>query len=302
MNHNPPFLKTGNKIAIAATARKIAAEEIESAISIFKSWGLDVVINESLFESENQFAGNDLIRTKNLQSYLDDKNISAIVCARGGYGTVRIIDKLDFSGFNKNPKWICGYSDITVLHSHLLTHSHLQTLHCTMPINMQEGKEDEESIASMKNALFGQQLHYQVSPNPLNKSGEANAALVGGNLSVLYSLLGSSSDIDTNGKILFLEDLDEYLYHIDRMMLNMKRNGKLSNLKGLIVGGMSDMKDNAIPFGKTAEEIICDHVKEFDYPVCFGFPAGHEKKNLAMKFGAEISFTVNDEGCSITFS
>jgi muramoyltetrapeptide carboxypeptidase len=295
MSIAPAYLKSGDKIAIVATARKVSREEIQPAIKLFTNWGLQVIIHDDLFAIDNQFAGDDAHRAKALQRYLDDPSIRAIICARGGYGTVRIIDQLDFTNFVAHPKWIIGYSDITVLHSHIYRYHGIQTLHAAMPINMQEFNADEESMLSLKQALFGNVLSYSFPSHPLNSKGEATGELVGGNLSVLYSLLGSPSDIDTTDKILFLEDLDEYMYHIDRMMMNMKRNGKLDRLKGLIIGGMNDMKDNTIPFGKTAEEIIHDQVKEFNYPVWFGFPAGHEKRNMAMKLGATASMLVQKE-------
>lgn len=298
---SPPFLKPGDKIAMTATARKVSREEMQPAIDIFQSWGLTVFLPDELFESENQFAGNDETRTKNLQKLLDDETIKAVFCARGGYGSVRIIDQLNFSLFTSKPKWIVGYSDITVLHNHINKNLNIQTLHATMPINMQLHNADEESISSLKKLLFGENISYQIASHPFNKKGEVKAKLVGGNLSVIYSLLGSNSDIDTTGKILFLEDLDEYLYHIDRMMMNLKRNGKLQNLAGIVIGGMSDMKDNAIPFGKTAEEIIFSHLKDFNYPICFGFPAGHEKKNLALKLGSEVLLKVENAFSQLSF-
>ena len=301
MSISPPFLKPGDKIAMTATARKVSREEMQPAIDIFQSWGLTVFLPDELFESENQFAGNDETRTKNLQKLLDDETIKAVFCARGGYGSVRIIDQLNFSLFTSKPKWIVGYSDITVLHNHINKNLNIQTLHATMPINMQLHNADEESISSLKKLLFGENVSYQIASHPFNKKGEVKAKLVGGNLSVIYSLLGSNSDIDTTGKILFLEDLDEYLYHIDRMMMNLKRNGKLQNLAGIVIGGMSDMKDNAIPFGKTAEEIIFSHLKDFNYPICFGFPAGHEKKNLALKLGSEVLLKVENAFSQLSF-
>jgi len=301
MSIKSPFLKLGDTIAIVASARKISREEMQPAINIFTSWGLKVNINDDLFQSENQFAGSDEIRAKNLQQFLDDNSIRAIFCARGGYGTVRIIDKLNFDKFSKNPKWIVGYSDITVLHSHIHSKLKIETLHGTMPINMQLQNANEESILSVRNFLFGEKVSYEIPTHPLNKEGEAKAQLIGGNLSVLYSLLGSDSDIDTKGKILFLEDLDEYLYHIDRMMMNMQRNRKLAHLSGLIIGGMSDMKDNAIPYGKTAEKIIFDLVKAYNFPICFGFPAGHEQRNLALNLGAEITLKVTPHISKVLF-
>ncbi len=297
----PEYLKLGDKIAITATARKVSREEMQPAINIFKSWGLNVVIPDDLFQTENQFAGSDVVRMQCLQKFLDDETIKAIFCARGGYGTVRIIDQLNFNSFLSKPKWIVGYSDITVLHSHIHSHLNIETLHATMPFNMQLQNIEEESISSLKKMLFGEKISYQISSHQLNKTGEVKAQLVGGNLSVLYSLLGSNSDIDTFDKILFLEDLDEYLYHIDRMMMNMKRNGKLSHLAGLIIGGMNDMRDNVIPFGKKAEEIIYDHIKGLNYPVCFGFHAGHEKINLALKFGSKVSLNVGKDFSRLIF-
>jgi muramoyltetrapeptide carboxypeptidase len=302
MSVTPAYLKSGDSIAIVATARKISREEVQPAIDIFTSWGLKVFISNDLFETDNQFAGNDAHRILAFQKYLDDPTIKSIICARGGYGTVRIIDQLNFSSFVEHPKWIIGYSDITVLHSHIHTHFNIQTLHATMPINMQGFNADEESILSLKSALFGGLISYAFPSHKLNKTGEAKGQIVGGNLSVLYSLLGSSSDIDTMDKILFIEDLDEYLYHIDRMMMNMKRNNKLAHLAGIIVGGMSDMKDNTIPFGKTAEEIIYEHVKEYTYPVCFGFPAGHQKQNFALKLGTEVLLKSAQNTSSLIFN
>jgi muramoyltetrapeptide carboxypeptidase len=227
---------------------------------------------------------------EDLQTMLNDPLIKAVISARGGYGTVRIVDKIDFSQFKKTPKWIVGYSDITVLHSHV-NNLKIETLHATMPVNFTKNLEATESL---RKALFGENLNYQIEAHPMNKKGGAQGIVVGGNLSLIYALTGSVSDIDTNGKILFIEDLDEYLYHIDRMMMNLKRSGKLSNLAGLIVGGMTDMKDNTIPFGKTAEEIIIDAVKEFNYPVCFNFPAGHVDKNMAIYLGREAKLKVAD--------
>ncbi|MDP1745373.1 MAG: LD-carboxypeptidase [Bacteroidota bacterium] len=286
----PPFLKKGDKIGIIAPARKISKEEIQSAIDIFNAWGLEVVLSKNLFNADNQFSGTENERAEALQIMLNDDSIKAIISARGGYGTIRIIDKIDFTNFKKHPKWIIGYSDITVLHSHINNFG-IETLHATMPINFTKNAEATETL---RKALFGEQLNYEVESYPLNRKGKAEAELIGGNLSLIYALTGSVSDIDTKGKILFIEDLDEYLYHIDRMMLNLKRSGKLDHLAGLIIGGMTDMKDNTIPFGKTAEEIIIDAVKEYDYPVCFNFPAGHVEKNLALYFGRVVKLKVAD--------
>ena len=276
----PPFLKQGDNVAIVSTARKITKEELSFAVDKLKEWGLDIVFGEHLFEEHNQFAGNDEMRTSDFQKALDNDSVKAIICARGGYGTVRIVDGLDFSKFEKTPKWVVGYSDVTVLHSHISDNFGVQTIHGTMPINFETNTQ--EALSSLQKALFGKQLTYEFPPHKLNRKGSCEGELIGGNLSILYSLIGSPSDIDTKGKILFMEDLDEFLYHIDRMMQNLKRSGKLSNLAGLIVGAMSDMKDNAVPFGQTAEEIILEAVAEFDYPVCFGFPIGHIDDNRAI--------------------
>lgn len=294
----PPYLKTGDKVAIVATARKISADELRPAKMIMKLWGLEVVYGEHIFKEADQFAGNDHERAMDLQWALNDPEIKAIICARGGYGTVRIIDRIDFAAFTKQPKWIVGYSDITVLHEHVNQNFGITTLHATMPINFEKNAEATESL---RKALFGEAIEYTVEPHALNVNGRAKAELVGGNLSLIYALAGSSSDIDTNGKILFIEDLDEYLYHIDRMMMNLKRSGKLSGLAGLVVGGMSDMKDNTVPFGKTAEEIIYDAVKQYGYPVCFNFPAGHIDRNLAIYLGREAELEVASDGVKLGF-
>ncbi len=285
----PPYLKKGDKIGIVAPARKISKEEIRFAVDTFEKWGLKVILGENLLGDENQYSGSDEQRADDLQKMLDDNSIHAIISARGGYGTLRIIDKLDFKKFQEKPRWIIGYSDITVLHSHIHQNFEIETLHATMPINF---SKDEESVETLRKNLFGEEIIYKINSHPLNRKGNAEGELVGGNLSLLYAMKGSKSGISTSGKILFIEDLDEYLYHIDRMIISLKRSGKLSHLAGLIVGGMTDMKDNPIPFGKTAEQIIFDAVKEFDYPVCFGFPAGHAQKNLALPFGRRAKLKV----------
>ena len=292
----PPHLKKGDKIAIIASARKIALEELGAAISVFKNWGLDVVLGDNLFKQNNQFSGTDAERAADLQTALDDKSIKAVISARGGYGTMRIIDKIDFSGFIEQPKWVIGYSDITVLHSHIHTLG-IQTLHATMPINF---SKNEEAVETLMKTLFAKEFAYEFEASVFNKKGVAEAEVVGGNLSLLYALSGSISDVDTKGKILFMEDLDEYLYQIDRMLLNLQRAGKLRHLAGLLVGGMTDMKDNAIPFGKTAEEIIIDAVKEYDFPVCFNFPAGHVDRNLALVLGKRMKLVVDESGSSLS--
>ena len=288
----PEYLKQGDKIAIVSPSRKITAEEVRPAINTFQEWGLEVVAGEYLYSAYHQFAGSDEERLSDLQKMLDDDSVKAIVCSRGGYGTVRIIDEIDFSKLRENPKWIVGYSDITVLHSHIQKHYAIETLHAVMPVNFPAAGKNDLSVASLKKALFGETLEYELSVDSHFRKGMAEGILTGGNLSILHSLTGSDSDIETAGKILFLEDLDEYLYHIDRMMMNLKRSGKLEKLAGMIVGGMSGMHDNEVPFGKTANEIILSAVQEYDYPVCFNFPAGHLNENLAMIFGRKVGLRV----------
>lgn len=286
----PPYLKKNDTIGIFACARKVTLIEIQPAIDIFKSWDLQVVLSKNLFDADHQFSGTDELRTVDLQTMLNDATIKAIISARGGYGTLRIIDQLEFQHFNKHPKWVIGYSDVTVLLAHIYNIG-VETIHATMPINFNKSLE---SLNSLHAALFGEPLVYKFEGHVLNKFGVAKGELIGGNLSILYALIGSNSDVDTTGKILFIEDLDEYLYHIDRMMVSLKRAGKLSQLAGLIVGGMTKMRDNQIPFGKTAPEIILDAVKEYNYPVCFNFPAGHTAKNVALYFGRRAMLTIEN--------
>jgi muramoyltetrapeptide carboxypeptidase len=296
----PPYLKPGDKVAIVATARKVSFAEMEPAIRLFKAWGLEVVTGSYLTSEYCQYAGTDEQRTSDMQQMLDNAVVKAIFCARGGYGSVRIIDRLDFTKFVASPKWIVGYSDITVFHSHIHRHFGIETLHGPMPINFPENGIATTAIESLRKTLFGEEIEYTIPANPLNRKGTARGQIVGGNLSILYSLSATLSDLETDGKILFIEDVDEYLYHIDRMMMNLKRSGKLNNLAGLIVGGMTKMNDNAIPFGRTAEETISDAVLEFRYPVCFGFPSGHQAENKSLIIGREAELSVHDN-CTLVF-
>ena len=290
----PPYLKKGDKIGIVAPARSITFEEVHPAIRFFQRHELEVVLGTYVFSRDRQFAGTDEQRRKDFQHMLDDDKIRAIVCARGGYGTVRIIDKLDFTKFCEHPKWIVGFSDVTVLHAHIHRQFGIETLHAAMPVNIRSEKQDD-TLKTMMNALFGSRISYTFSKPLLSREGIAGGILVGGNLSILYNLMGTASEPDTKGKILFIEDLDEYLYHLDRMMMNLKRAGKLSGLNGLIVGGMKKMNDNVIPFGLTANEIIADNVKEYRYPVCYDFPAGHVDPNLALILGRKATLKVGKE-------
>ncbi len=297
----PPYLKPGDKIGIVSTARKITREELQPAVECFEKEGFEIVFGKNLFKELNQFSGTDEERAEDFQLMMDNPEIKAILCARGGYGTVRIIDKLDFSTFKKTQKWICGFSDVTVLHSHIWQNFEIETIHSIMPVQLKKLGGESDAAKTLVKSLKGDTLDYQFPAHTLNREGNAEAIIVGGNLSILYSLLGSVSDIDTAGKILFLEDIDEYLYHIDRMMMAMKRAGKLDKLKGLAVGGMSDMKDNTIPFGKNAEEIIVDAVKEYDFPVCFHFPAGHIDDNCAIYIGKNAKLEVGKAKSTLVY-
>jgi muramoyltetrapeptide carboxypeptidase len=291
----PSYLKKGDRVAVVSPARKISREEMAPAIKLFTDWGLEVVEGEHLYATHAQYAGSDSERRADMQRMLDDDSIRAIICARGGYGTVRIIDSLDFSRFAASPKWIVGYSDVTVLHSHIHRHNNIETLHAIMPVNFKDKCESNPSLNSLKKALFGKELKYSIPGDAANRKGSGKAPIIGGNLSILYSLTNTNSDISTNGKILFIEDLDEYLYHIDRMMQNLRRSGKLEGLAGLIVGGMVGMHDNSVAFEKTATEIIAEVVEDYPYPVCFNFPAGHLDDNRALILGREAVLEVSNE-------
>lgn len=299
MTIQPPALQQGDTVAIIATARKITREELQPAIDLLEQWGLNTVIGRTIGLDNHQFAGTDEERRLDLQQALDDYAVKAIWCARGGYGTVRIIDNLDFTIFKKNPKWLIGFSDVTALHSHIHNLGY-QTLHSIMPITVKGNTH--EALMSLKKSLFCEPLNYTIAAVEHNKRGKASGEIIGGNLSMLYSILGSESSINTNGKILFIEDLDEYLYHIDRMMMNLKRNGYFKNLKGLVVGGMTKMHDNTIPFGKNAIEIILDNIKEYNFPVCFEFPAGHLKDNRTLVMGKKANLNVSDSSVSLDFN
>lgn len=293
----PNFLKKGSVVGILSTARKISLEEIKPAIDLLKSWELNVIIGKTIGTTDNQFSGTDTIRTLDFQQMIDNPNIDAIWCARGGYGTIRIIDQLNFRTFLRNPKWVIGFSDITVLHAHLHQIG-VKSLHAPMPINIQ--KNTKNSLKSLKKTLFDIESSDFHSKTTYNKNGVGRGKLVGGNLSILYSLLGSKTSIDPSGKILFIEDFDEYAYHIDRMLQSLKRSGILSNLNGLIVGNFTRIHENMIPFGKTVEELILEIVKEYDYPVCFDYPAGHIDDNTALILGNEVELVVKNKETTLS--
>jgi muramoyltetrapeptide carboxypeptidase len=290
----PPFLQKDDKVAIVSPARSITFEEVHPALRLFQKWGLVAELGTHVFDSADQFAGTDDHRLTDLQQMLDDPNVRAVICTRGGYGTLRIIDRIDFTGFVDHPKWIVGYSDITVLHAHIQKKYGIRTLHAIMPYTIKSDEPADESCESLRKALFGEKIIYQRPATFWDRPGLSEGILTGGNLSILYALMGSVSEPDTEGKILFLEDVDEYLYHIDRMMMNLKRAGKLERLKGLVIGGMTGMRDNAVPFGRTAQEIVKEAVAGYDYPVCFDFPAGHDERNLALILGGRVRLKVGE--------
>lgn len=295
----PPFLKQNDKIRIVAPAGKIKKDFVISSIEWLKNQGFNVILGKHVFDVYNQFAGKDDDRATDLQEALNDPEASMIVCARGGYGTVRVINKLDFSKFLEKPKWLVGFSDITVLHNRL---NWLKVASIHEPMLRHFPKPESkisESINSLFSILEGKKQKYISPKNKLNREGKATAEMVGGNLSIIFSMRGTTDDLDTEGRILFLEDVGEYLYHTDRMIQNLKLGGKLDKLAGLVVGKFSRMKDNSISFGRNAYEIIYDAVSEYSYPVCFGFPAGHNKKNLALAFGMKWELKVSEKESSL---
>jgi muramoyltetrapeptide carboxypeptidase len=295
------FLVPGDCIGIVAPARKVAPHEVHAAISLIEKNGFRWKLSKNLYATDNQFAGEDRLRAFDLQQMIDDDEVKAVFCARGGYGTLRIIDAIDFRKFAVSPKWICGFSDVTVLHSHLHQNLGMQSIHSAMPLTFPQDGDENEAVKQLFAMLTGKTQQLCFPPHPLNRMGHANGVLTGGNLSILYCLAGSASDVNTDGKILFIEDLDEYLYHIDRMMISLKRAGKLTHLKALLVGGMNDMRDNTVPFGKNAEEIIADCVKDYAYPVLFNLPAGHIPDNLPLMFGAAIEIWAGPQDAGLRF-
>lgn len=300
-NITPSPLKVGDCIGIIAPARKVLQQEVHPAIKFLTGKGFMVKTAPHLYASFHQFAGTEEQRASDFMEMIEDKSVKAILCARGGYGSVRLLEHMNFRKLQQTPKWIVGYSDITVFHGLLNGWYGIETIHGPMPFNFPADGLGNESLDCLLRVLMGENPTYTVAPNPFNKSGKAEGTLVGGNLSILYSLSGTDADINPQGKILFIEDLDEYLYHIDRMMMNLKTSGKLNSIVGLIVGGLTEMKDNHTPFGFTPYEIITNALKEYNIPVCFDFPAGHVDPNLSLIMGRKIQLEVNSSGSTITF-
>ncbi|MFZ9261961.1 MAG: S66 peptidase family protein [Chitinophagaceae bacterium] len=291
----PPFLKPGDTIGIVCPGGFMAKEKVLNCVSTLKKWGYKVQLGKTVGgKSKNYFSGSDDERLFDVQSMLDDKNIDAIIFGRGGYGTTRILDRLDFRRFKKNPKWIVGFSDITILHTYLQKQLKISSIHGPMCGAFNKGPKENQFILSLKDALEGKPTIVQSEFHSLNNTGKTTARIIGGNLCLLAHGIGTNAELETSGKILFIEDIGEQLYNIDRMMLQLKRSGKLSKLKGLIVGGFTDNKDTERPFGKNAYEIIFDHIKEYDFPTCFGFPIGHDEENVAIQLGLKYTLEINN--------
>jgi muramoyltetrapeptide carboxypeptidase len=289
----PPYLQKGDCIGLVCPAGFMPVEKVSECIRVLnEEWGFTSKVGKSIGNQFHYFSGTDDERLQDFQRMLDDDEVKAVLCARGGYGLSRIIDRIDFSKFKKQPKWIIGFSDVTILHAHIYRNYYIATLHAPMANAFNDGGFQNEYVQSLKNALEGKKIKYQVPVHEYNRKGEGVGELVGGNLALLAHIVGSDSDLKTRGRILFIEDVGEYLYNIDRMMYQLMRSGKLDKLAGLIVGGFTDMKDTERPFGQTAYEIIREAVKEYDYPVCFGFPVSHEKENYALKMGVGYKLKV----------
>jgi muramoyltetrapeptide carboxypeptidase len=303
----PPYLKTGDTIGITCPSGFSTLEDIQPAVQMLQQWGYQVKIGNTIGKRDFTFGGTDAERTADFQMMLDDTTVKAILCATGGYGAVRIIDQLNLRNSRKHPKWMIGFSDITVLHSHFHQVHQIATLHAKMCGSFPKDwaaadPVQQDAILSIQQALTGHTFQYPVQPCLHNRNGVAEGVLVGGNLRILENMNGSASAIDTKGKILFVEDVSEPLYNIDRMFCNLLRAGKLAHLKGLIVGGFTDMKpDNpASPFGRDVFTIVKEKTAKFNYPVCFDFPVGHQKSNFALKCGVKHRLTVSDITVSLT--
>lgn len=294
MIKTPPYLEKNDTIGIVCPSGYMSYEKAAECIRVLQEeWGYKVKVGKTLGgDSPTYFSGTDEERLNDLQQMLDDDEVKAVLCARGGYGMTRIIDKIDFKKFKKQPKWIIGFSDITLLHSHLYSNYYISSLHAPMAAAFNDAGYINRFVLSLKDALENKTAKYSCEPHEFNKKGEAIGELIGGNLALLVHAIGTDSEIKTKGRILFLEDVSEYVYNIDRMMHQLKRSGKLKNLAGLIIGGFTDTKDTDRPFGKSAYDIINDLIKEYDYPICFGFPVSHEKENYALKIGVGYKLRV----------
>jgi muramoyltetrapeptide carboxypeptidase len=300
----PSYLKAGDTVAIVAPSGLLKSREgeVQQAVNLLESWGLYAVVGQHVFSKDNHFAGTDNQRSEDFQKALDDPKISAIWAARGGYGTVRILDILDYSTFKKNPKWIIGYSDITALHNQVHNLG-FQSLHALMCVSLTKDlSEIDATVNSFREALFGNPRNYVLKGSEYNKTGETSGQLVGGNLTILHTMLGSKTSIDTSGKILFIEEIGEYKYHIDRMLQSLKRAGYFKNLHGLVVGDISKTRKNTTLWGSSVEQLILDALSEYDFPIAFNVPAGHEKDNRALVLGRTMHLKVSKDESTLEFS
>ncbi|NRD19018.1 LD-carboxypeptidase [Winogradskyella eckloniae] len=299
----PPYLKAGDTVAIVAPSGilKNREREVQQALDLLKSWGLHAIVGKHVFSKSNHFAGTDDERCEDLQNAMDDPKISAIWCARGGYGTVRILDKLNYTAFKKKPKWIIGYSDITALHNQIHNEG-FQSLHALMCVSLTKDLNDvKTAVSTFKSAIFGQPEDYTLEASQYNREGETSGELIGGNLTMLHTMLGSDTSLDTSGKILFIEEIGEYKYHIDRMLQSMKRAGYFDNLNGLVVGDMSRMRKNTTLWGTSVEQLILDALADYDFPITFNMPAGHEKDNRALVLGKVVDLKVDKSGSKLAY-
>ncbi|TKK67803.1 LD-carboxypeptidase [Ilyomonas limi] len=296
----PSYLQNGDMIGVICPSGYMPLENMETCLQVLEQWGFKVKKGKTLGTHFNYFSGTNEERLADLQQMLDDENVKAILCARGGYGLSRIIDKIDFTSFPEKPKWIVGYSDITILHSHLFNNYHIASLHSPMAAAFNNGGSETEYVQSLLKALTGMHYTYRCEAYKLNRVGTATGELVGGNLCLLAHLVGSKSSIDTKGKLLFIEDIGEYIYNIDRLMIQLQRAGKLDDLAGLIVGSFADMKDTVIPFGASVYDVIYDAIKGYGYPVCFNFPVGHTQENYALKHGIAHTLEVSESDVKLT--
>lgn len=296
----PPYLIKGDKIGIVCPSGFMPREKYQTCITVLQQWGFVVETGSTPGNQYHYFSGTDEERIADLQQMLDDDSMKAILCARGGYGLSRMIDDLNFKKFKRSPKWIIGFSDITVLHAHIHQQYNIATLHAPMAGAFNDGQYKNKYVQSLKDALTGKPADYKMRGNKLNRQGECEGKLIGGNLAMIAHLVGSKSSYRAKNAILFLEDVGEYLYNIDRMMIQIKRAGMLDKLSGLIFGGFTDLKDTTIPFGATIHEILKYHVKDYDYPVCYDFPVSHEKENYALKVGVQHRLTITSQSVQLT--
>lgn len=299
----PPYLKPGDTVAIVAPSGVLnnRYDEVDRAKTLLKSWGLHVIVGKHVFSKANHFAGTDDERCEDFQKALDDPTVSAIWCARGGYGTVRILDKLDYSKFKQHPKWLIGYSDITALHNQIHNLGY-ETIHAMMCTSLTDDQKDlEQTIATFKQAIFGETLSYTLEGSSYNQTGRVTAPIVGGNLTMLHTMLGSKTSIDTTGKILFIEEIGEYKYHIDRMLQSLKRAGYFDNCAGVLVGDMTKLRTNTTPWGSSIEQLILDALGDYNFPIAFNMPAGHEADNRAMILGRTVKLTVSSGQSTVVF-